>query len=661
MTKPELLLPAGNIEHLHAALESGADAVYLGLKQFNARGRAANFSLSDLNNAVHLFHQQGKKVFVTLNTVVKNIEIQEINDLLNVLHTINPDALIIQDIGMYRLIRKGAYKTLSLHGSTQMGFHNSLGVSYAAQLGFERVILSRELTKTELEQIVSQRLLALEVFVHGALCYSFSGMCLFSSYLGGMGANRGLCTQPCRRKYIVDGFSGYFFNLKDNQLIREVPELVKMGVSTFKVEGRMRSAEYVYNTGRAYRLAIDHPERIEEAVELLRYDMGREKTSWFMGGNVSKSLADTSVTGIPAGKVSHTDEKHIYIIGSTINLSAGNRLWIISSDGQRRIALKIKDIEQTKDFTILSKPFDAEVFKDDSVYLANLRERQFQTKFNDEIPLVLPKTNIHKIPPVIFDSKPKNKFQETLFVRISSISWLRKLWIDDISAIILNFSLQEWDLFDEKSPFVQKNVARFIVELPTFIPELAIGKYQALIQRLSSAGIHQFMAGHLSQISLFPKEAKIYASENILVFNDHAAKMLQERGFRQWVYPYENEMSNLLAGTDRSGIVALHYHPKLFYSRMPVKIETGKTFQEQYDNTSFIKHVVDGITIIVPTIAVNLFVNKRALKRAGFSDFLIDLSFENPSKNLYKRIINKYQFAEQLQPSVTFNFKKGMK
>ncbi|MDT8309029.1 MAG: U32 family peptidase, partial [Bacteroidales bacterium] len=250
------------------------------------------------------------------------------------------------------------------------------------------------------------------MFVHGALCYSFSGMCLFSSYLGGMGANRGLCTQPCRRKYIVDGFSGYFFNLKDNQLIREVPALVKMGVSTFKIEGRMRSAEYVYNTGRAYRLAIDHPERIEEAEELLRYDMGREKTSWFMGGNVSKSLADTSVTGIPAGKVSHTDEKHIYIIGSTINLSAGNRLWIISSDGQRRIALKIKDIEQTKDFTILSKPFDAEVFKDDSVYLANLRERQFQTKFNEEIPLVLPKTNTHKIPPVIFDSKPKKKFQE---------------------------------------------------------------------------------------------------------------------------------------------------------------------------------------------------------------------------------------------------------
>ncbi|MDT8309030.1 MAG: peptidase U32 family protein, partial [Bacteroidales bacterium] len=152
MTKPELLLPAGNIENLHAALESGADAVYLGLKQFNARGRADNFSLSDLNNAVHLFHQQGKKIFVTLNTVVKNIEIQEINDLLNVLHTINPDALIIQDIGMYRLIRKGGYKTLSLHSSTQMGFHNSLGVSYAAQLGFERAILSRELTKTELEQ-----------------------------------------------------------------------------------------------------------------------------------------------------------------------------------------------------------------------------------------------------------------------------------------------------------------------------------------------------------------------------------------------------------------------------------------------------------------------------------------------------------------------------
>ncbi len=205
-----------------------------------------------------------------------------------------------------------------------------LGLSGKA--GFERVILARELTMSELQSISTQNYVDLEMFVHGALCYSFSGLCLLSSYIGGIGANRGLCTQPCRRVFEVNSEKKYLFSLKDNELLNHVSELTKLGITSFKVEGRMKSAEYVYRVAKAYRMMIDNPEKTEEAGKLLQYDMGRQKTSYFAGGDVRDALSGFPDTGLFIGTVTGSSSAAIKVETSH-PLETGNRIRIHGKRG----------------------------------------------------------------------------------------------------------------------------------------------------------------------------------------------------------------------------------------------------------------------------------------------------------------------------------------
>ncbi len=259
--KPELLLPAGNIESFYAALEGGADAIYLGLKQFNARGRAKNFTNTQLPPILKEAKKHNVQVYITLNTVVKNQEIPELMDYLHFLSIAGVDGIIIQDWGVY-YIAKRFFPKLKLHASTQLGIHNSVGTNFSESRGFQRVVLARELILTELQLICKKSRIETEVFVHGSLCYSFSGMCLYSSYAGGRGANRGICTQNCRRVYSTQKKEQYLFNLKDNQAIDYLEELTKIGVSSLKIEGRMKSGEYTYRVAKAYRLTLDDKKNI---------------------------------------------------------------------------------------------------------------------------------------------------------------------------------------------------------------------------------------------------------------------------------------------------------------------------------------------------------------------------------------------------------------
>ena len=209
--RPELLLPVGNTECFYAAIQGGADAIYVGLKDFNARGRATNFTPYQLAAIINIAHKKNIKVYITLNTVIRNIDIKQLSESLFILNQLMADAVIIQDWGVYYLIKK-FFPNLKIHASTQMAIHNSIGVNSAASMGIERVVLARELTQTELQEISIKSNAEIEIFIHGALCYSFSGMCLFSSYLGGASANRGQCAQPCRRNYTQNENESYFFS-----------------------------------------------------------------------------------------------------------------------------------------------------------------------------------------------------------------------------------------------------------------------------------------------------------------------------------------------------------------------------------------------------------------------------------------------------------------
>lgn len=286
--RPELLAPAGSLESFFAALESGADAVFCGLKTFSARAKAKNFTLSELERLACYSHSKKKKIYVALNTLIKEVELSELVDVLVALSHFRVDGLIIQDLGLYRLAHTH-FPAIPLHASTQLTIHNIAGVQMLERMGFTRAVLARELSIAEIAHIRSQTTLELEHFIHGALCYSISGHCFFSSYLDGRSGNRGRCIQPCRRRYHHQGHPGFYFSTSDFSAIDCIPQLAEAGVMSLKIEGRMKSAEYVATVVSAYRKVLDSShgsakESVVEAKRMLADAMGRKSTAGFLSG-----------------------------------------------------------------------------------------------------------------------------------------------------------------------------------------------------------------------------------------------------------------------------------------------------------------------------------------------------------------------------------------
>lgn len=658
MNKPELLLPVGNIESFYAAIKGGADAIYVGLKSFNARGRAANFNNIQFQLLLDEALRNNVKVYATLNTVIKNREIPELLDTLWFLSKTKVAAVIIQDWGTYYLLKKH-FPKLVVHASTQMANHNSTGTNFSQKLGFERVILARELTMPELNQIQKNSTIETEVFVHGALCYSFSGMCNFSSYLGGAGANRGLCTQPCRRFYNINKEKHLAFSLKDNQLIEQVTEMAKIGVASLKVEGRLKSGEYVYQVAQAYRKVIDGTGSLSEAQNMLKLDMGREKTQWFYAKDVKHAISETPNTGLYVGKVTKV-ENDGFIISTQEKLETGNRLRIKTSSNSEQVSFKINDIEELNDGLLKLSGTVQGLKAGNEVFLAGLRQLKFPNKLKGnakQISNTMPIKLKKQINGSIRKFKPDTK--SNLFVRIDSVDWLRKIRLEELDYLIINLKKSEWPNLRIDVPFIQKNKQKIWFELPQFISEKDLKFYKDLCGNFVKRGFKQFSLSHLAQKELLPKEAVFGTNENVYCYNDAASQALKNEGAKWVTSPFENEYDNLLSGANRNIVVPVHFYPKLFYSRQPVQTGEGTFFDDT--NKEFKKEVLNGITIVVPTAPVSLLQYKNKLSGKGFNQYLIDLSFEKPSKHTFKRLLQKLKKSEQDQPSTTFNFKKGLK
>jgi putative protease len=263
-TKPELLAPAGDWEALRAACANGADAVYFGLSNFNARARAANFELDELPEVMRFLHARNVKGFVTLNTLIFSDELPDVADFVEKIAEAGVDAVIVQDVGLVRLIRMMA-PSLHVHASTQMTLTEPKGIAAAKRLGIDRVVLARELSLDDIRKVTASTDMPVEVFVHGALCVAYSGQCLTSEALGGRSANRGQCAQACRLPYemIVDGRAkelgdkAYLLSPQDLAAYSIIDDLIDAGVISFKIEGRLKGGPYVAATTQTYRHAID--------------------------------------------------------------------------------------------------------------------------------------------------------------------------------------------------------------------------------------------------------------------------------------------------------------------------------------------------------------------------------------------------------------------
>ena len=301
MTKPELLAPAGDLEAGYAALYFGADAVYLGLKSFSARAGATNFTPQELNEFTAYAHHLDRKVYVTVNTVIQEHELDSLLQTLDVCSAAKVDAIILQDMGVARVIKE-SYPELVLHASTQMAVHNKEGALALKKLGFSRVVLARELTQKEIAEIAAIPGLETEAFIHGALCYAYSGLCLFSSMVGGRSANRGRCQYPCRALFQKGDKETHCFSMKDMALGEAV---LKMPVTSLKIEGRKKKALYVAAVVDYYRQILGTGHADPKRAENIKQIFSRAWTTFHFNGKNNDVIDPDFVghRGLVIGKV----------------------------------------------------------------------------------------------------------------------------------------------------------------------------------------------------------------------------------------------------------------------------------------------------------------------------------------------------------------------
>lgn len=325
----EILAPAGSYESLKAAIAAGADAVYVGGSRFGARAYANNFAEEELLEAIDYVHLHGKKIYLTVNTLLKEKELEkELYDYLLPYYRQGLDAVIVQDVGVLHFVRKH-FPSLPIHASTQMTITGADGAKFMEEQGVERVVTARELSLKEIKEISEQTSVEIESFVHGALCYCYSGQCLYSSLLGGRSGNRGQCAQPCRLPYKVDGKTSYVMSLKDLCTVEFIPDLAEAGIYSFKIEGRMKKPEYVAAVTSIYRKYADlylekgrkgySVSQKDKEILMDLYNRGGFHTGYYQARNGKEmlSLNRPNHAGIKAVKVVGQQGKEINVQAMT--------------------------------------------------------------------------------------------------------------------------------------------------------------------------------------------------------------------------------------------------------------------------------------------------------------------------------------------------------
>ncbi len=345
----ELLSPAGSMEALKAAIKSGCDAVYLGGAKYGARANAKNFCREELLAAIDYVHLNNKKIYLTANTLIKNSEMQDFLEEISWAYQEGVDAVILQDIGAFMQIKKN-FPKLPVHASTQMTIHSLEGALFLEQNGFERVVLSRELSLEEISYITSKLKIEVESFVHGALCYCYSGQCLFSSMLGERSGNRGSCAQPCRLMYSFNKAKGHLLSPKDINTLSILPDIIRAGVTSLKLEGRMKNAHYVALITSIYRKYIDLYLQGEE-YNLSSRDLNNISQIYNRGGFTKGYY--TSKNGIEMMSIENPKHQGILIGSIHSNNNSNQSILKLSQDIKQGDCIEIRN--NSNNISIIAK------------------------------------------------------------------------------------------------------------------------------------------------------------------------------------------------------------------------------------------------------------------------------------------------------------------
>ncbi|MDR2185949.1 MAG: U32 family peptidase [Treponema sp.] len=713
-SKVELLAPAGSPEALDAAFGEGADGVYLGLKNFNARMRSANFAYSQFEGALKGARRMGRKLYVTLNTVFEQREADRVYQLLKYLASLGPDGVIVQDLGIVKMARDN-FPSLKLHASTQMNVASARGANLLSKQGVSRVVLSRELGFAEIKNIREQTNLEIEVFVHGALCVSVSGLCLFSSFLGGKSANRGMCTQACRRFYMVSGAdeerqarpgtgeAGYYFSPADLQLLEEVPALAAAGVNSFKIEGRMKSAEYVGTVVSAYRRVIDGldgniEESIAQGLAILRNDFARIKTKFYFERSAGETAeysgqggagvpwlnpVQAGGTGISLGTILKVkgggDERRgLVSAAAEIRPAPGDSVRLHRADDSDRRAHKLSftkpaaagEAPEGGGAWWISIPEGFET--GDLVYL--IQTRAMTKRYAPVIPKNIgsfrrmPGRDKAPVPGLPFPKK--NPFPEGIYAAVPDIESLYALQSVRPVRVMLSCSLRIAAALLTRKP-LPFTPDELILVLDPWFPQEEESLLAEQIPRLMALGYRQFTVNNLGHFSLFRRSAasSVRAAEPLLIagpylytFNRWAAAFIAGQGAAAFITPLENNRQNLertFGSGERAGtLVTVFAYPPLFR----IRADLGNYgFREFSGNRGERFRLISrpGGSLVIPETPFSIVDKVPFLREAGFRRFIVDLSGPPLKKKDYKDLMAALKDAVPLRNISRFNWKNG--
>lgn len=676
MKRVELLAPAGSPEALDAALGEGADAVYLGLRSFNARMRSANFAFNQFEAAVQASHDRGKKVYVTVNTVFEERETDRVYQLLQYLSRIKPDGIIVQDLGVLKMVRDN-FPNLALHASTQMNVASSRGCNFLSRNGFKRAVLARELSLDEIKAVRQTTSLELEVFVHGALCVSASGLCLFSSYLGGKSANRGTCTQACRRLYESESQKGYFFSPDDLQLIDFVPDLIEAGIDSFKIEGRMKSAEYVGTVVSAYRHIIDNwqtdrERALAKARAVLQADFARKKTTFFVPGGKPDYIHPEQAggTGIHLGRIKDArvinDERWAFM-NSFDGLAEGDSVRIHRSDDSGRITAKIRGIRTQVNGMLLS--MDGDWHQNDDVYL--IQTASMARRYKPVLPNNLDRFRTFPSR----DTAPKPQFslpskKDTGTLPDGFYALVGK--VADLHAVLAAKPQKAMIVFDKlNAEALRKNEAtipykreRLILWLDPYYPEGDATWLEEEVLYWISRGIRSVVANNLGHLGfLRGKDVEIIAGPWLYAFNLWSAGFLCEQGIHYLIPPMEISKQNLMRIAEKippSVIIPIVFSfPPLFRIRGDLSSKYDSSHFIDRDGSSYSLIGRRDYSVVAPDKPFSIVDRTPFLRKERFDKFILDLSNADPARGMFRDIARAADEASVLPDISRFNWKDG--
>ena len=674
MSDREILAPAGSIESVYAAVRCGANAVYLGSKAFNARRNAANFSDEELKTAVDYCHSHGVKVYLTLNTLVNDSELKTASEEIERACSLPADALLLQDLGLVKIIKEIA-PDMPLHASTQMSVQSAQGVKLLEEAGFSRVVLARELSLDEIKEIRRQTKAEFEVFVHGALCMCVSGQCLMSAVLGGRSGNRGLCAQPCRLPFGVNGGTGHALSLKDMSVTEDLAKLEKAGVVSFKIEGRMKRPEYVAAAVTACVKALEGGYSPELARDLQSVFSRSGFTDGYLKGKrgpqmfgtrrkedvqsaapVLKKLADfydketplvpvdfalTCLENEPVTLSAKAQDKTVFIESGIVPQAAVNRAITaeelkerVSKCGGTQFYAESVDVELGENLSIPASAVNA--VRRDAL-------QALDSSLSDREPV-----KCKKYEPAVTLHKTQGR---QIKIRLFSEEQL-PFDLDGISEVVLPLSA-------DKSAFEKCSAAGVTASVE--IPRAFFGNdeiFRSLLQKAKQNGAEKTVAGTLDGLKLaLDENMPVSAGFGMNVFNTQALEYLESYGVTDALVSPELTFKQIsaLGGSIKRGVLAYGSLPLMITRNCPVRtaIDCGQCKGRS--------HLTDRMGIDFPVICSHgssEILNSRPLWLADRlneiknADYIL-LYFTNETREECEKIIAAYKKADPREGGFT--------